>query len=60
VDAALAIDSNFYWAHYVRGLMLIEQGQAEEAIPHMEKAYAGPQQKTGLTRKIHRIFRPKG
>ncbi len=48
VDAALAIDSSFHWAHYVNGLKMIQQGQPEEAIAHMEKAYSGPQQKSGL------------
>ncbi len=49
VNAALAVDFNFHWAHYVRGLKLIELGNPKEAIPHMEKAYPGPQQKTGLS-----------
>jgi adenylate cyclase len=40
VSRALAIDRNFYWAHFVRGLMLVFQKRFEEAIAEAEQTLA--------------------
>jgi hypothetical protein len=40
VSRALAIDWNFYWAHYVKGVMLVAQNRFEEAIAEADQTLA--------------------
>jgi class 3 adenylate cyclase/TolB-like protein len=40
VSSALAIDRNFYWAHYVKAFVLVFQKRFEEAIAEAEQTLA--------------------
>jgi TolB-like protein/Tfp pilus assembly protein PilF len=40
VSRALAIDPNFYWGHYAKGMVLVAQKRFEEAIAEADQALA--------------------